>query len=311
VPEYTNVDLPEPDMTQVVAEHAAEVAADPGTPAEQPTDAQSTVMQRLTHDGKMWQLKMGADEVREWREWQTNKDQPKRAGGSVPEGLAQALQLLQGQQLKQADSFAAALARFQAELPSVLKGRTGKVMKDGKLQYEYDYADLADVSSVVLPALGKQGLSFTAAPVMTDRGYTLIGRLQHVSGQYVEGTWPLPANVAPQSLGIWLTYGRRYLLCALSGVAADADTDAADQPAPAAKPRTRKVEGSAEAQVTAIAAEAQKFAEAAKDCNNVEDLKRLYDSASTNKLLRVLVDLDGRNEVLSAVINRRKSELEG
>lgn len=119
----------------------------------------------------------------------------------------------------QPDSFAAALAAFQAELPKVSKSSQGNRGR---------YADLADVSSKVLPLLAKHGLSWSAAPTVTDEGlFVLRYALRHVSGgERVGGDYPLPAaNEPPQTLGSAITYAKRYALCAVTGVAPDNDDD--------------------------------------------------------------------------------------
>lgn len=59
-----------------------------------------------------------------------------------------------------------AKARLQGMLPSVRKGETAKVVKDGKELYRYQYADLTDVSEAIIPLLSGLGLSFTSMPTM-------------------------------------------------------------------------------------------------------------------------------------------------
>lgn len=112
----------------------------------------------------------------------------------------------------------AALAKLQAELPKVGKNATAQYGK---------YADLADVSAVVLPLLGKYGLAFTARPTMHEGSFVLAYSLVHVSGEREDGFYPLPANGNSQQLGSAITYARRYSLCAVTGVAPDEDDDGA------------------------------------------------------------------------------------
>ena len=124
---------------------------------------------------------------------------------------------------------AAALAKVQAELPRIDKSKTAKIPgKEGRQGYEYNYADLADVSEAILPILGKHGLAFTAWPTVGDEGkFILAYSLLHESGESRDGVYPLPAGVAVQQLGSAITYGRRYCLCAVTGAAADEDDDGA------------------------------------------------------------------------------------
>lgn len=124
------------------------------------------------------------------------------------------------------DLIAAALASAQAEMPSVPKGKTATIPgRNGGSGYSYSYADLADVTEAILPLLTANGLAFTCAGRAAERGYELVGRLLHVSGQSIEGALPLHGN-DPQSIGSAITYARRYLLGCLTGVVTDDDTDA-------------------------------------------------------------------------------------
>jgi hypothetical protein len=135
-------------------------------------------------------------------------------------------------------SLAEALAAFQAELPPVAKTKTAKVqgetLKGVRYEYEYKYADLADVSEAVLPLLGKHGLSFTCQPTRRGDGqFGLAYQLRHSSGELIDGWYPLDASKKMQVIGGDITYARRYCLSAVTGVAAEEDTDARgsdDQP---------------------------------------------------------------------------------
>lgn len=125
---------------------------------------------------------------------------------------------------------AAALAEVQKNLPKIRKGEVGRVSgktKDGDpYSYEYKYADLADITDAIMPILGEHGLAFTASPTFIEGGMlVLICELLHVSGESRTATWPLPQQGKPQDLGSAITYGRRYTLCAMTGVAPEEDDD--------------------------------------------------------------------------------------
>lgn len=124
-------------------------------------------------------------------------------------------------------TLAAALAAFQASLPSIRKGDTAKVDTKAGGSYTYKFADLADVNGVVLPLLGAVGLSFSTKPTLRDNRFVLAYRLLHVSGEYDEGEYPLPQQGTPQEYGSAITYARRYTLCSVVGVAPDKDDDGA------------------------------------------------------------------------------------
>lgn len=133
---------------------------------------------------------------------------------------------------KKHESLGAALAAFQAEYPTVAKENTA-VVNSSKGSYKYDYADLSDISPVVLPLLGKHGLYWTTRPTVTDGNFALLYSLGHESGQSLDGIYPLPAaNTPAQQMGGAITYARRYALCAVTGIAPGGDDTDAHQPAP-------------------------------------------------------------------------------
>lgn len=123
-------------------------------------------------------------------------------------------------------SLAAALAAFQAELPKVPKTKTAVVQhKDGGGSHRYNYADLADFSTIVLPLLAKHGLSFSSLPTLDEGGRLVLEyTLRHSGGDSVTGRYPLGSGTS-QQIGSAITYARRYALSAITGVAADEDDD--------------------------------------------------------------------------------------
>jgi len=141
-------------------------------------------------------------------------------------------------------SLAEALAALQGQLPRVAKEHTAKVtsQRTGNT-HTYAYADLTDVSAVLLPIMSKLGLSFTCGPTLSsvDGQFVLRYVLKHVSGpECIGGDYPLPdpARVGPQDLGKAITYARRYALCAVTGLAPGGDDDDAQGQAESkARPR--------------------------------------------------------------------------
>jgi ERF superfamily len=135
-----------------------------------------------------------------------------------------------------ADSLAAALAAFQAELPAIGKDKAVIVEKKGGGAYGYHYATLGSITNVVAPLLGKHGLSFTSKPTIGANGFVLAYTLRHASGESDSGEYPLPDPVrtTPQMIGSAITYARRYALCAATGVAPDDEEDDDGQAAQAA-----------------------------------------------------------------------------
>lgn len=148
-----------------------------------------------------------------------------------------------------------ALAAFQAEMPVVTKSKTAKVPTKAGGSYSYSYADLATVSEIAMPRLTAHGLSFTCAPRLTDAGhYELVGTLRHASGDAADGALPIKGGT-PQELGSSITYARRYLLGAMTGIVTDDDDDGAlasqqreerqqrRRGAPAPRPMSKRTQG--------------------------------------------------------------------
>jgi hypothetical protein len=119
---------------------------------------------------------------------------------------------------------AKALAELQTKLPEVRKTARGQAGNQ-----KTKYADLATISSQLLPLLGELGLSFSARPTLNVNGmFVLAYELLHVSGESRTGEYPLSGQ-GPQAHGSAITYARRYTLCAVTGLAPeDDDDDAAD-----------------------------------------------------------------------------------
>lgn len=122
----------------------------------------------------------------------------------------------------------AALAAFQAAMPTVYKGNTARIPgKDGGPGFSYTYADLGDVTAAAMPLLTAHGLAFSCCPRATDKGgYELVGVLTHSAGYAMEGALPLFGN-NPQQIGGAITYARRYLLGCMTGIVTDEDDDGA------------------------------------------------------------------------------------
>lgn len=121
----------------------------------------------------------------------------------------------------------AALAEAAQLFPKIEKTKTAKVMKDGRLLYEFDYADLADIEAAVRGPLGKHSLAIVHQVSPNEKGGLLLRTsLRHSSGETLESSMLLPGNTArPQDLGGLLTFYKRYLLSALLGVSSDSDDD--------------------------------------------------------------------------------------
>lgn len=105
-----------------------------------------------------------------------------------------------------------------AENPAFRKPGTNAVAK---------YATLAAAMDTIRPTLAKHGLAIiqvTDVQYVPESRVTLITRLIHSSGQFIEGKYPIePAKKDPQGLGTAITYARRYAVLAITGLAPEDD----------------------------------------------------------------------------------------
>src|SRR5690606_33661152 len=134
-------------------------------------------------------------------------------------------------------SLAEALVALQSQLPKIEKASEARVQtKQGS--YSYRYADLSQLTEIIMPLLARVGLAFTAKPRIAEGGaFVLEYSLIHVSGEREVGQYPLPTGGSPQAIGSAITYGRRYCLCAVTGVAPEGGDDGAAAEAEAAANR--------------------------------------------------------------------------
>lgn len=131
-------------------------------------------------------------------------------------------------------SLAEALAAFQGEAPKLHKGETAQAGS-----YSYKYVDLADIVAVIQPLMKEHGLSWSTFPCIGSDGRPALRyALRHTSGDMESDTMPLMlAKADAQGLGSAISYGRRYALCAVLNLVADADDDGAAATAAARQPR--------------------------------------------------------------------------
>tara|TARA_R100000655_G_C2987930_1_gene192636 strand:+ start:17 stop:529 length:513 start_codon:yes stop_codon:yes gene_type:complete len=132
---------------------------------------------------------------------------------------------------------AQALAKAQAEM-------TGAIKDSKNPFFNSQYADLHSVIDASRPYLSKHGLSIAQIPgelSMVGSKTVVVSiatTLMHESGQWIQSiaTVPLDSPVNAQKYGSALTYGRRYGLAAMVGIAQmDDDGNAAVKTAPQTK----------------------------------------------------------------------------
>ena len=142
---------------------------------------------------------------------------------------------LQSNQSDKIDKLAKALSVAQSQITGAKKNATNPFFKSG-------YADLHEVIECCREILSKCGLSVVQLPhekvyVVGSTAFLSVGTmLMHESGQWIKSFTPIPVEkpVNAHKLGSAITYGRRYGLAAMIGIAqTDDDGNAATE-----KPRT-------------------------------------------------------------------------
>lgn len=93
--------------------------------------------------------------------------------------------------------------------------------------YKSKYAPLPDVLNALKSVMGKYGLAAIQNPYTEDDKVLITTMITHESGEWLE-TDPLalrPEKNTPQGVGSAITYGRRYALSAVLGIASEEDDD--------------------------------------------------------------------------------------
>lgn len=121
---------------------------------------------------------------------------------------------------------AAALAKAQGAIKGAVKDSENPFFKSR-------YADLASVWEACRKPLSDNALAVMQLTKADDNGVTVTTILAHESGEWIEESLTLPLKEqTPQAVGSALTYGRRYGLSAMVGIAPeDDDGEAATAPA--------------------------------------------------------------------------------
>ena len=111
------------------------------------------------------------------------------------------------------DQLATALAKAQGEMD-------GATSKSTNPFFNSSYADLHTVIKSAFPYLSKNGLSISQGNEIIPGAVCVTTTLIHQSGQWLRSKIKLPMDkVNAQGVGSATTYGRRYGLAAMVGIA--------------------------------------------------------------------------------------------
>jgi hypothetical protein len=136
--------------------------------------------------------------------------------------LEKLLEMKERMDNKQAQvAFNAAMARMQADIPSIAERGTG---------HNIVYATYEDILDVVRPIMHKHGFALSFKVDNTADAIKVTGVLMHQEGHDIETSMALPSDTSGsknkvQALGSSTSYGKRYVLCALLNIATRAEDD--------------------------------------------------------------------------------------
>lgn len=126
---------------------------------------------------------------------------------------------------EQINELATALAKAQAQMTNPKKDKTAKVKMRTGGEYAYKYTDLASVRDIVVPILTAHDIAVVQFTEAVAAGILLHTRFIHSSGQWIDSTYPITMSDRPQDVGSAITYGRRYCLSSMCGLASEEDDD--------------------------------------------------------------------------------------
>ena len=111
------------------------------------------------------------------------------------------------------DKLAAALSKAQSQMKGAEKKSINPFFNSG-------YADLHTVIESSFPHLTNHGLSVIQGNESRPGEFFVTTMLLHESGQWIKSKLKMPIEkVTAQSIGSAITYGRRYGLSAITGIA--------------------------------------------------------------------------------------------
>lgn len=168
-------------------------------------------------------------------------------------------------------AFSKAFIQAQSNMEAITKENKNDAFKGSK------YADLATVVAAIVPAMNKAGIAVLQSPAFDGEMVTITTTLLHESGATVTSDLRLrPSKSDPQGVGSAITYGRRYSLLAVAGVAPEDDDGNA-----ASGPRQPTNEPKAAPKPPTLAERAGRLTTTLQTVKSRADLERAY-SLATN-----------------------------
>ena len=121
------------------------------------------------------------------------------------------------------DQIAPAMLAVQEAVGTIPYDSTAVVKHKDGTSHSYRYTSLTGILAAVLPPMHANKLFLVGGG---GGGGTTVGTttcVMHISGQWAQNTIPISTNGAAQAVGSAVSYGRRYGLPALLGLACDED----------------------------------------------------------------------------------------
>lgn len=165
---------------------------------------------------------------------------------------------------------ATALAKAQGAIGDALKDKTNPHFKSS-------YADLASVRAAIQKPLSENGLAYIQLLSTSEDGLDVKTMLIHESGEFVGDTLTVPLGQrTAQAVGSAASYGRRYGLMAIVGIAADDDDgNAAQDAAPNGARKSTRGPDWGKANQAKKRGDWPAFMAALKDCQSAHEVDRL------------------------------------
>lgn len=161
--------------------------------------------------------------------------------GASAEEVGKFMDLVERQQAREAkQAFVASIVEFKKEVQTVIKnaraGFVGKNKETGERgRVEYDFATLGHICEAIIANLAERGITHDWQPEQPsegpDKGLILMTCvLTHVQGHSKSATVKFPADPSGtknglQAIGSGMSYGERYSLLAVCGIATKEQVD--------------------------------------------------------------------------------------
>ena len=144
-----------------------------------------------------------------------------------PEVEVEHVEIISNEMSNNIGDLAGALGKAQSAMSNGTKDKEG---------YGYSYITLENLTDIIRPHLGENGLALVQTHSIDKRNEKapavfVHSWLVHSSGQFIKNTLSVPITImkqlsVAQMMGVSMTYGRRYALQSMFMIASEEDTDA-------------------------------------------------------------------------------------